>query len=349
MSLNIILASANGIIIAADRRVGSTLHLNRVDPELYGISPNGRFFYDGMKKILFYQAPHNYVAFAYSGDGSLDSEKLITGLESLLPPHRLTIKEYAETLIKLFLDNPSNFKYPNIEFGSNDSNNIYVIGYNKNSNNAFTYHVNLPHRNNPNPVIEHLGGLVISGIGKYIEDAQSKFINEWIKRIENRITGAQITGQPVSQLQKVQLRELRNNKLPLANMQLSEMVGFAEFAINYTVGEQIRRNEEPSVGGGIDILYLTKTKGVEVISYEQHFDLFERPLAKTNYHHLILKCCGQETKMQMDFAHGNILGKSHIRYPSNGIFECPKCKTKHNLRELRIIVEKAFKAEIVIE
>lgn len=53
MSLNIILASQHGIIVAADRRSGSFIHPNLVEPEKFKIFPTGMLHFDETRKIHF--------------------------------------------------------------------------------------------------------------------------------------------------------------------------------------------------------------------------------------------------------------------------------------------------------
>jgi hypothetical protein len=350
MSLSIILASVHGIIIAADRRAGVSVHLNRVDPVKCGITPSGWFYFDGVKKAMFFeQDAHRYVGFSYTGDGSLDSEKLIKTLEHNLPAERLTIEEYAEALISIFFHSPESFKYPHTDFLPEDQNNIYVAGYNEDSQNAYAYHVNLPHNNKPSILINGLSGVSMSGVGDYVSEAQSKYIKRLSEKIGQQINNIQKLGHKIPRSKIGLYRFLKTGRMPLREMTLDEMTDFAELTINYTSEQQSARNEVPSVGGGVDIFSLTRDKGVQVISYEKHPAYADRPLAKTNYHHLIMSCCNQETKMQIDFAPGNTLVNSHVRFPSNKIFVCPQCKTEHDISEVKILAETYTQTEVVVE
>jgi len=56
----------------------------------------GLDFFDGNKKLTVYEAPHNFVAFTYTGSGSINCHQLIEDLKLKLPPRRLLIKEYAD-------------------------------------------------------------------------------------------------------------------------------------------------------------------------------------------------------------------------------------------------------------
>lgn len=96
------------------------------------------------------------------------------------------------------------------------------------------------------------------------------------------------------------------------------------------------------------MLYLTRNKGVEVINYQDFVEVGQRQLAETHYNYVSLVCCGTETKIQIDFAEGNPLGNSHIRYPADEIFNCLKCDANHQLTELRHFVEDLVKKELVI-
>ena len=90
----------------------------------------------------------------------------------------------------------------------------------------------------------------------------------------------------------------------------------------------------------MDIIRLTRQRGVEIVKYEPYLEVLKRPVATTHHHYIELNCCGQTVKMQIDFELGNPLVKIHVRYPADEKFQCPKCATKHDLTELRKILQK---------
>jgi hypothetical protein len=348
MSLNIILASQHGIIVAADRRCGSFIHPILADPEKFKNFPEGMLHFDDTKKIYFYEPPHNFVAFAYSGDGSIRCHNLIKNIEKLLTNEKGEVYDYAEALSQLYERNPPNYKYGQEEFVQGESNNIYVVGYNEGAPEVLAYHVNLPFKPNPVLLFKDFGGILVSGTGDHLEKAKVIFISEAIKEIKNKLRGFQIIGSPVPPMLREKLSILQSGDFPLRFMDKQEMIKIAEFLINFTVSEQTRLNEIPTVGGGIDMLYLTRNNGVEAINYQDFMEVGQRQLAETHYNYVSLVCCETETKIQIDFAEGNPLGSLHIRYPADEIFSCPKCDAKHQLVELRHFVEDLVKKESMI-
>jgi hypothetical protein len=339
MSLSIIIASTNGIVVAADRRVGSYIHPALLDAEKYRLCRSGMIFFDGHKKLVVYEPPHNFVAFTFTGDGSINCHQLIADLQQKLPARRLLIREYADALLKLYSENPDQYRFGHGPFPPDDSNNIYVTGHNESSTNAFLYHVDLPFRTEPIPMIEHPGGIVISGVGDHLESAKKIFRERQIKKLENQINGNRILGTATTN-QEAKLQIVRNSEVPWEGMLIQEMQEFAEFVIEHEVAEQTRLDELPLVGGDVDVIRLTRQRGVEIVKYEPYLEVFKRPVAATHHHYIELSCCAQMVKMQIDFELGNPLVKTHLRYPADEKFQCPKCGTSHDLTELRKIIQK---------
>lgn len=348
MSLSIIIASTNGIVVAADRRVGSYIHPVLVDAEKFKLSPSGMIFFDGNKKIIVFDPPHNFVAFTYTGSGSINSHQLIEDLKKELPAGRLLIKEYADALLKLYSKNPDQYRFGHEPFAPDDSNNIFVTGHNEGLLNAFLYQLDLPHNPGPTPRIEHPGGIVASGSGDHFQAAIDIFRERQIKKLENQIAGNRILGKPNSS-QEAKLRLVRNSDVPWMGMLMQEMQEFAEFAIEHTVAEQTRLNELPLVGGGTDVIRMTRQRGVEIVKYEPYLEVGKRPLAETHYNYIVLNCCGREVKIQIDFELDNPLGKSHLRYPADEKFQCPKCRTIHDLTELRELIQQIVGCYVIVD
>jgi hypothetical protein len=348
MSLNIILASPLGIIVAADRRSGAFIHPNLSDPEKFKCFPSGMLHFDDARKIDFCEPPHDFVAFAYSGDGSINGHRLINNLKERLPNERWKVYDYAQAIGKLYEENPQKFKLGPENFFEGESNYIHVVGYDEGNPNALAYRVNLPFQPNPKSCSEQLKIVLISGIGDHLEKAKDIFIAEEIKKIKNKLMGFQMIGKPVPQTLQGKLKILQGRNFPLYFMDKQEMIELGEFLINFTVSEQMRQNELPTVGGGIDMLYLTVRNGVEVINFGDFKETGQGKLAETHYHYVSLVCCETETKIQIDFAKENPLGKSHIRYPFDEIFCCPKCDMKHQLIDLKRSVESLANKESVI-
>lgn len=338
MSLSIIIASTNGIAVAADRRVGSYIHPVLVDAEKYRLCPSGFVFFDGCKKLTVYEPPHNFVAFTYTGSGSINSHQLIEDLKPELPARRLLISEYADALLKLYSENPDGYRFGREPFSPDTSNNIYVIGYNEGSNNAFLYQLDLPFNPGPTPMSMHPGGLLASGVGDHLNAATEIFREKQIKKLENQIAGSRLLGTPTLN-QEAKLRLIRKSEVPWTGILIQEMQEFAEFAIEHTAAEQTRLNEEPSVGGGADVIRMTRQRGVQIVKYEPYLEVGERPVVETNYNFIVLNCCGPEVKVQLDFEQDIPLGESHLRYPADEKFQCPKCKTSHGLTELRDLIQ----------
>jgi hypothetical protein len=348
MSLGVIIASTHGIVVAADRRVGSYIHPNLVDAEKYRICPSGMVFFDGCKKLSVYEPPHNFVAFTYTGSGSVDSHQLIEDLKQEIPARRLPIREYADALLKLYSDNPDHYRLGHEPFSTNASNNIYVTGYNQGSANAFLYQVDLPFKPGPTQMDMHPGGIMVSGVGDHLDAAIEIFRQTQIKKLENQIAGSRIVGTPATN-QEANLRLYRKGDVPWAGMLMQEMQEFAELAIQHTVAEQIRLDEEPSVGGGSDVMRMTRQRGVEVIKYEPYFAVGKRPVADTHHNYIVLNCCRQEVKMQIDFEVDNPPVESRLRYPADERFQCPKCKTNHDLMELREEIQRIVGYYVIVD
>lgn len=73
-------------------------------------SPSGLTFFDGNKKLTVCEPPHNFVAFTYTGSGSINSHQLIEDLKQELPTRRLLIREYADALRKLYSEKPDRYR-----------------------------------------------------------------------------------------------------------------------------------------------------------------------------------------------------------------------------------------------
>lgn len=348
MSLSIIISSTNGIVVAAERRVGSYIHPVLADAEKFRLYPSGMLFFDGNKKVTIYEPPHNFVAFTYTGDGSINSHQLIEDLKQELPGRRLLIREYADRLLKLYMDNPDPYRFGHGPFSPTDSNNIYVVGYNQDSTNSFLYQLDLPFKLDPRPLIENAVGFVISGVGDHLEPAKKIFWERQIKRIENQIAGSRLVGMPTVN-QEAKLRLVRKSGVPWTGMLMQEMQEFAEFVIDHTAGEQMRLNELPLVGGGTDVIRMTRQRGVGIIKYEPYLEIGKRPLAKTHYNYVVLNCCGREFKIQIDFKENNPLGKSHLRYPAGETFQCPRCGMRHDLTELRKYIQQGVGCCVIVD
>jgi hypothetical protein len=82
---------------------------------------------------------------------------------------------------------------------------------------------------------------------------------------------------------------------------------------------------------------------------QKGLEIGKRPLAATHYHFVVLNCCGQEVKIQIDFERDNPLGKSHLRYPADEKFQCPKCRTIHDLTELREFIQELVGCYVIVE
>lgn len=347
MSLSIIIASTDGITVVADRRVGSYIH-PVLEGEKYQLCPSGMIFFDGNKKIVVYESPHSFVAFTYTGSGSIDSHQLIEDSKQELPAQRLHIKEYAEAILKLYSDSPDRYRLGHGPFSKDSSNCIYVTGYNQGSAEALLYLLDLPFRLGPTLMNMHPGGSIVSGAGEYLEAAMEILREKQIKQIEKQIAGSNLVGSPTA-IPEAKLRLVRSNGVQWSGMSLQEMQESAEFVIEHTVAEQTRLNEEPTVGGGTDIIRIARQRGVEIVKYEPYLEIGKRPLAATHYHYILLNCCGQNAKIQIDFDLDNPLGKSHRRYPADEKFRCRKCRTSHDLTELRKLIQQIAGCYVIVD
>jgi hypothetical protein len=111
MSLSIMIASASGIVVVADRRVGSYIHPIVSDEEKFKHFPSGMIFFGGNKKVMVYEPPHNFVALTYTGSGSIDSHQLIEDSKEDLPARRLPVKEYADALLTVYSKDPDRYRF----------------------------------------------------------------------------------------------------------------------------------------------------------------------------------------------------------------------------------------------
>lgn len=348
MSLSIIVASSNGILVAAERRVGSYVHPILVDAEKFKHFPSGMIFFDGNKKVTVYEGPHNFVAFTYTGSGSINSHQLIEDLRIELPASRLRIKEYADALIQVYSRNPDAYRFGENPFSPEDSNCIYVTGYDVGSASAFLYLIDLPFKPGPAQMGMHPGGMMVSGVGDHLEDAIKIWKAKQIKKLESQIAGARLVGMPTV-THEAKLRLLQHSDIPWKGMLLQEMQEFAEFTIQYTVDQQALLNEEPTVGGGTDVIRITKQHGVETVNYEPFFGIGKRPLAQTHHNYVVLSCCGRDVEIQIDFELDNPLAKSRIRYPPDEKFQCSQCKTIHDLTELRSFFQRLVNCYVILD
>lgn len=348
MSLSVMIASASGIVVVADRRVGSYIHPVISDAEKFSHFTSGMLFFDGNKKVTVYESPHNFVAVTYTGSGSIDSHQLIEDLMEELAAGRLPVKEYADALLTVYSKDPDRYRLGYGPFESDTSNCIYVTGYDEGSGRPLLYQIDLPFNPGPTPKGMHPSGILISGEDDHIDAALGLLRQRKITKLERQIAGNRLIGIPTA-MQEAELRIVRGGGIQWQGMSLGEMQACAEFIIEHTVAEQKRLNEEPTVGGGTDVIRITRTSGVERVKYESYLQVGKRPLAETHYHHLVLSCCDQDLKIQMDFDLGNPLGKSHLRYPADEKFQCPQCGTKHDLSEVRKYLQKGVGYHIIVD
>ncbi|HKO63056.1 MAG TPA: hypothetical protein VJV03_17985 [Pyrinomonadaceae bacterium] len=348
MSLAIIIASTNGIVVAAERRVGSYIHPTIVDAEKYRLCPSALVYFDGCKKLTVYEPPHSFVAFTYTGSGSINSHQLIEDLKQKVPSQRLLIREYADALLKLYSENPDQYRLGYEPFAADTSNNIYVTGYDQGAVEAFLFQLDLPFRAGPTLMSMHPGGIVVSGTGDHLEAAIEVLRERQIRKLEKQISGNRLVGSPTA-IHEAKLHFLRNSDIQWAGMSIQEMQESAELIIEHTVAEQIRLNEVPSVGGGIDVIRMTRRRGVEVIKYDPYLEVGKRPLAETHHNFIVLNCCGQNVEMQIDFELDNPLVEPRLRYPADEQFQCPICRTSHDLSELRKVIQETVNYYIIVD
>jgi hypothetical protein len=348
MSLSIVIASTDGVVVAADRRVGSYIHPALGDPEKYKLCPSGMVFFDGCKKLTVYESPHNFVAFTYTGTGSINSHQLIEDLKQKLPARRLSIREYADALLKLYSENPARYRFGQGPFTPDQSNNIYVTGHNEGSANPFLYQLDLPFNPGPTPRLEDEGGIIMSSTGKHPAAAVKIFREKQIKKLKIQIAIGRNPGMSAAS-HEAKLRLVNSNMFPWPGMSMQEMQEFVEFAIEHTVAEQTRLNEEPIVGGGADVIRMTSQRGVEIVKYEPHLEVGKRPVADTHHNYIVLNCCGQDVEMQIDFEPDNPLVESRLRYPADEKFQCSKCGTIHDLTELRKAIQETVNYYVIVD
>jgi hypothetical protein len=348
MSLSIMIASASGIVVVAERRVGSYIHPVLVDAEQFSHFPSGMIFFDGNKKVTVFEAPHNFVALTYTGSGSIDSHQLIEDVQAELPAQRLTIKEYADALLTVYSNDPDRYRLGEGPFTADTSNCIYVIGYSEGSAKALLYQVDLPF--NPGPISKgmHPGGILISGVEDHLDAALGILRQREIRKLEKQIAGSRLVGSPTA-IQEAKLRLVQSGEIQWSGMSIREMQEYAESIIEHTVVEQTRLNEVPSVGGGTDVIRITRKRGVEVVKYEPYLPVGKRPLADTHYNYVVLSCCDHDVKIQLDFDLRNPLGKSHLRYPADEHFQCPPCGTTHHLAAVREYLQKLLGYHIIVD
>jgi hypothetical protein len=251
-------------------------------------------------------------------------------------------------VLSQYQEDAAAYKFGIDEFSPDDSNNIYVAGYDPVSNNPVAYHLNLPSVLSPVRLIGGAGGVIVSGVGDYMAVIDKEQRATWIKGLENSIKGSEILGSPARTSDLSKLNLLTQGQIPFQLLSRAELCEYAEFAISFSSLEQTRLNEWQTIGGGIDMLWLTPKKGVEEIRYEEYAEVGHRQVAKTNYHQIILRCdCGTETRMQLDFSEEYVLGRSLVRFPSDGILVCSGCDRSHNLDAITTFLEELLGADFI--
>src|ERR1043166_1181520 len=253
MSVSIMIASASGIVVIADRRVGSYVHPVVTDAEKFKHFTSGMLFFDGNKKVIVYEPPHNFVAFSYTGLGSIDSHQLIEDLEQQLPAQRLSVKEYADAVLTVYSRDPDRYRFGYGPFEPDTFNHIYVIGYDQGSRKAQLYHMDLPFKPRPIHRGMHPGGIMVSGVENHIDAALGMLRQGEITKLEKRIAGNRLTGSPTAALE-IELHVVRSDGIQWGRMPIREIQESAEFMIEHAVSEQRRLNEAPTVGGGTDVI-----------------------------------------------------------------------------------------------
>lgn len=328
MTLNIITSHKSGLILAADRRT-----LNRiVNPDLKFNHYIGLFF-DGFQKVNVLKSPHNFVGFMMFGNGVVEVDIILEEFENLLPNKRLSIIEYAQKLSDFLVEKISENKYPNHIDISGHRSHVSVSGYDENDDFCKVFEF-CPEKNLlPEDLIKGEEKSISGGDTRYLQIASNYYFKKLAESLRRKHLNVSRLGLKLNRNETDLINVLRRGGNIKSFMTFPMLIDNAKTVIEQTAYEQIRRDEFPMVGDTVDILTITPKEGAKFIIHNAENEGYIQ-LVDTNKHHIFVKCCNAEVYFQIDFYEQKPLSKGFIRCSANGIYTCPKCKTKHNINPL---------------
>lgn len=256
MSLGVVVKGPEGVVLAADTRVT----INAQGPNL----PGPLFVnFDNATKLLTFGAPHGFVGAVTYGDatiGTRTANSFLTELEPTLGDTRLTIRDYAKRISDFFLARWNEAKMPtNIPTGGMD---FILGGYNENEPYGEVYLFNVPRTPDPQPRNEGTNfGMTWGG---QLEIA-SRLIHGYDPRLLPLIRDQlEISQNQMEDVAKDLTPQLEYS-IPYAMLPLQDCVDLATFLVRTTITAQRFAIAVRGVGGSIDVVAITRTKGVKWI------------------------------------------------------------------------------------
>lgn len=258
MSLGIAIKSPSGIVLAAESRV--TL---QTDHPLLG-HPLYVSYDNAVKLFGLGEAPHNFVGVVTYGAAAIGlrtAHSYLPEIQATLPPHRLTIQEYAETIGRFFAERwgeaiaaTGGGPYQGSPM------TFWICGFNDGASYGEIYELNLPYsaapavRQRQEDFGIHWGG-------------QREFVDRLMLGYDPRIDGVLQAAGVTPEQRTAMNHELRNleMQIPIVALPLQDCVDLAIFFVRTTVAGQRFTAGVRGCGGPIDVATITRSDGIQFV------------------------------------------------------------------------------------
>lgn len=291
-------------------------------------------FWDGEEKVYTFSPPHSWVGIAVNGRGTILDRQFVEDFVATLPPIRLKVEDYASRLLQFSLSFLADFPMPESVDILGDRTNIAVGGYDPDAIRASLCMVT-PERNHMfDPFSGTTQRFIFGGETQYVNQATRAYLDQLAKELVNKSRAVRTLGLPLSpnEVRLIDAFRSRRSDLIQKNLSKKQAIQFANSIIEFVGSELVRNEQPPSVGGGVDLLWISATEGA---TFVQKSD--EEPghvLADANCNQIELDCC----KVRFQFHLPVNAGESRPGYlselPEDGVFKCKKCGTEADLVEL---------------
>ena len=256
MSLGVVVKGPEGVVLAADTRVTINAQSSRLAvPILVN--------FDNATKLLTFGDKHNFVAAVTYGDaiiGGRTASSFLPELAHALGEARLSVFEYAMRVSSFFLDRWKEAGKPTDEAA--DGMKFILAGYNESDPYGEVYVFNVP--NAPDPIPQKKGTQFGMNWGGQL-DIASRLIHGYDPILPSLMAEQLDIPQDRIEDARNALQPKLEHRIPFGMLPLQDCVDLATFLVRTTITAQRFAITVRGVGGSIDVVAITRTKGVEWI------------------------------------------------------------------------------------
>lgn len=261
MSIGIVIKGPEGLVLAAESRL------------TFQVQPPGSrtripVSFDNARKVLQFDAPHNYVGvvtYGLGGIGLRSAYSFIPEFESSLASSsinsRIPIADFAQRLSDFFMQQwnnvmPQTYRDAPITF--------VVAGFNEGEPYGRVYLIEIPR--SPTPVEQHINAFGITWGG------QREIVDRLIRGYDERVI--QIASQ-ILNLNQQQVQRLRQAftplqmQMPIQILSLQDCVDLAIFFVRTTIEAQRLTVGIRGCGGPIDVAIITRSEGFRFLQQKK--------------------------------------------------------------------------------